>query len=126
MGGFSVYFNKDIYTEEYLRKKGLNERHVKSVMFVKKKGKITNKEYREMFVTTDRTALRDLIVICEKGIFQNVGKTGRKTEYIISRKKPDKQDINPTQIRQFPYKCLRNDSKGKRGNKGAKREQKTH
>ncbi|MEM2116099.1 MAG: ATP-binding protein, partial [Candidatus Woesearchaeota archaeon] len=26
MGGFSVYFRKDIYTEEYLRKMGLNER----------------------------------------------------------------------------------------------------
>ncbi len=49
-----------------------------------------------MFVTTDRTALRDLIVICEKGIFKKVGKTGRKTEYIISRQK---HDINPTQTR---------------------------
>ncbi len=61
-------------------------------MYVKEKGWITNKEYREMFATTDRTALRDLIVICEKGIFQKVGKTGRKTEYIISRQKPDKPD----------------------------------
>jgi len=67
----------------------------------KQKGKITNKEYREMFVTTDRTALRDLIVICEKGIFQKVGKTGRKTEYIIYRQK---HDINPTQTRQLSHK----------------------
>jgi len=126
MGGFSVYFNKDIYTEEYLRKKGLNERQVKAVMFVKEKGKITNKEYREMFVITDRTALRDLIVICEKGIFQKVGKTGRKTEYIISRQKPDKHYINPTQTRQLPHKCLRNDSKDERGNKGAPKEQKPY
>ncbi len=99
MGGFSVYFNKDIYTEEFLRKKGLNGRQVKSVIYVKERGKITNKEYREIFVKTDRTALRDLIVICEKGIFQKVGKTGRNAEYIISRQKPDKHDINPTQTR---------------------------
>ena len=39
MGGFSVYFRKDIYTEEYLRKLGLNERQIKAVMYVKEKGK---------------------------------------------------------------------------------------
>ncbi len=48
MGGFSVYFHKDIYTEEYLRKKELNERQVKAVMYVKKKGRITNKEYLKL------------------------------------------------------------------------------
>ena len=81
---FSVYLNKDIYTEEYLRKKGLNERQIKAVMYVKEKGKITNREYRGMFGITDRMALIDLLDICKKKIFERVGKTGRKTEYILS------------------------------------------
>ena len=57
------------YTEENLRRIGLNERQTKAVMLVKERGKITNKEYREMFGVTDRSALRDLMRICEKGIF---------------------------------------------------------
>lgn len=35
LGGFSVYFYKDIYTEENLRKMGLNERQIKAVLYVK-------------------------------------------------------------------------------------------
>ncbi|MDI6755450.1 MAG: ATP-binding protein, partial [Thermodesulfobacteriota bacterium] len=35
MGGFSVYFYKDIFTEENLRKMGLNDRQIKAVMYVK-------------------------------------------------------------------------------------------
>jgi len=78
----------------------LNERQIKAVMYVKEKGKITNKEYQEVAETTDRTALRDLKHLCELGIFQRIGTTGRKTEYILTRQKPDKPDINPTKTRQ--------------------------
>lgn len=42
-GGFSVCFSKDIYTEEKLRKMGLNERQVKAAMYVKENNRITNK-----------------------------------------------------------------------------------
>jgi len=89
----------------------LNERQIKAVMFVKEKGRITNKEYREMFATTDRTALRDLVIICEKDIFQKVGKTGRRTEYILYRHKTDKPEINPTETSQTPHERLTNASK---------------
>ena len=71
----------------------MNERQIKAVMYVKEKGKITNKEYQEVAETTDRTALRDLKHLCELGIFQRIGTTGRKTEYILTQQKPDK---NPT------------------------------
>ena len=47
-GGFSVIFRKDIYTEEYLHRVGLNERQIKAVMYAKEKGKITNREYQEL------------------------------------------------------------------------------
>ncbi|MFQ6032944.1 MAG: hypothetical protein ACE5K2_08495 [Candidatus Zixiibacteriota bacterium] len=65
-------------------------------MYVKEKGKITNKQYREMFGITDRSALRDLTGIYEKGVFRKVGRTGRGTEYVITRHKPDKPVTNPT------------------------------
>ncbi len=84
-GGFSVTFRKDIYTEEHLRNLGLNERQIKAVMYIKEKGKITNKEYRGMFGITDRMALIDLSELCSKNLFERIGKTGRKTEYILIR-----------------------------------------
>ena len=33
-----MIFRKDVYTEEYLLKLGLNERQVKAVMYVKERG----------------------------------------------------------------------------------------
>jgi ATP-dependent DNA helicase RecG len=93
--GFRVIFRKDIYTEEYLQKIGLNERQIKVVLYVKEKGKITNKEYRGMFNITDRMALIDLSGLCEKRIFEQVGKTGRKTEYILTQQTRNKPAINP-------------------------------
>ena len=83
--GFRVIFRKDIYTEEYLQRLGLNERQVEAVGYVKEKGRITNREYREMFRITDRTALSDLSELCTNKVFERIGKTGRKTEYILIR-----------------------------------------
>jgi len=83
--GFRVIFTKDIYTEEYLRDLSLNDRQIKAVMYVKERGKITNKEYRGMFGITDRMALIDLSELCAKEIFERIGKTGRKTEYLLIR-----------------------------------------
>ena len=62
--------------------------------------RINNKECRLIFGMRDITALRDLTTLCEAGILKKVGITGRKTEYILSRQKPDKPDINPTETRQ--------------------------
>jgi len=38
----------------------------------------------------------DLNCLCAKGIFQRVGKTGRTTEYVLLRHKPDKPDMTTT------------------------------
>lgn len=83
MGGFSVYFYKDIYTEENLRKMGLNERQIKAVMYVKEKGKIANKEYQAICDTSERTATRDLTDLVGREIFEQVGVTGKGTSYIL-------------------------------------------
>jgi len=47
-GVMKVVFYKDKFTEENLKKLGISERQIKAVMYVKEKGKITNKEYREL------------------------------------------------------------------------------
>jgi ATP-dependent DNA helicase RecG len=53
---------------------GLSDRQIKAVLYVKEKGRITNLEYLEINTgITDRTALRDLDNLIEKGIFQRVG-----------------------------------------------------
>jgi ATP-dependent DNA helicase RecG len=93
--GFRVILRKDIYTEEYLRSLGLHERQIKAVWYVRKKGKITNKEYREMLGIAERTALRDLSDLLNKNILEKVGKTGRNAEYLLKPAKPAKPAINP-------------------------------
>jgi len=82
-GGFLVYFYKDIFTEENLRKMGLNERQVKVVLYVKEKGKITNKEYQEITGIKKRQSSEDLKDLEEKGIFHKVGTTGKGTYYVL-------------------------------------------
>ena len=85
--GFRVIFRKDIYTEEYLQKLGLNERQIKAVIYVKEKGKITNKEYQGVCNISERTATRDLSNLVSLGLFMQIGVTGKGTEYILTRHK---------------------------------------
>jgi len=82
--GFLVEFRKDIYTEEYLRKLGLNERQQKAVHHVKTTGKITNQELRELTDVVIRTASRDLEDLVRKGVLVRMGKTGRSTHYVLA------------------------------------------
>jgi ATP-dependent DNA helicase RecG len=72
-GGFSITLFKNTLTEEKLTKLGLNARQIKAVLFVKEKGKITNKEYQEINETSDRTALRDLENLIELNVFVKEG-----------------------------------------------------
>ena len=80
-GGFSVWFYKDIFTEENLRKMGLNERQIKAVIYVKEKGKITNSEYQKLTEVSKPTATRDLKILVEMQILKQEGITGRGTFY---------------------------------------------
>lgn len=72
-GGISVTLFKNVITEEYLIDKGLNERQVKAVLFVKEKGKITNSIYRELFEITEKTAFRDLEKLIKLDILKKEG-----------------------------------------------------
>ena len=87
--GFRVIFRKDIYTEEYLRELGLNERQMKAVMYVKEKGKIANKEYQRIASVKERLATIELNDLVSKNILQKFGTTGRGTYYAaIKAQKP--------------------------------------
>ena len=69
----SVEFRKDIYNEKHLQSLDLNVRQVKAVLYVKEKGRITNKEYQDINNTTDRTALRDLETLIDLKIIKRIG-----------------------------------------------------
>jgi len=56
-GDFVVTFRGKI-TEEYLKNLGLNERQISAVGYIKKQGKITNKEYQSLCPRVNRETLR--------------------------------------------------------------------
>ncbi|MFD1188647.1 ATP-binding protein [Pontibacter rugosus] len=80
-GGVSVTLFKDIYSEEQLKGLGLNERQVEALLLWKHDGRIQNSKYKEKFGITDRTALRDLTELVEKGLLSKEGEK-KATVYI--------------------------------------------
>lgn len=57
---------RDLFNENELKHKGLNERQIKAVLYVKEKEKITNKEYMELNGISNRTATYELKELVEK------------------------------------------------------------
>ncbi len=82
VGSLVITFRKDIYTKDYLKSLGLNERQINAVMFMKKEGKITNKIYRDLTDLSDEGVRKDLILLSEKELIKNIGK-GRSTYYVL-------------------------------------------
>lgn len=80
-GGFIITLFKDKMTPEQLTKLGLNERQVKAVLFVKEKGRITNKEYQEVFIVARITATRDLTELVDIGILKSSDTKGAGSYY---------------------------------------------
>ena len=78
--GFQVEFRKNIYTEEYLRGLGLNERQINAVAYVKEKGSINLSSFKTIIPdVSDKTLYRDLQGLVEKRILNVIGeKKGRK------------------------------------------------
>jgi len=78
---FTLVFFKDVYTEEYLQRLGLNERQIKAVMYVKEKGRITNREYRELNKVSNKTAYLELEDLVKRKIFSTEG-IGKALTYV--------------------------------------------
>lgn len=81
-GVFVVKFYQDKWNEENLKKLGINERQIKAVMYVKGKGKITNKEYQDINNVSNKTAYLELLNTVEKAIFK-VESKGKSTIYTL-------------------------------------------
>jgi ATP-dependent DNA helicase RecG len=80
-GGFIITLFKNTLTAEQLTKLGLNSRQIKAVLFVKEKGRISNKEYQEVFGVARMTATRDLTLLVEKGILKSSDTKGAGSYY---------------------------------------------
>jgi len=93
---FKTILARDVFTETNLAQMGLNERQLLAIKYIKEKGQITNREYSDISKTNSRTSLRDLNDLCDRAILKKLGTTGRNTQYILTRHKPDKRDTNPT------------------------------
>ena len=71
---FWITFRKDIYNKDDLSKLGLNERQIKAILYVKEKGRITNKEYQEINNVSKRTAAYELVELTKKHkLFKQLG-----------------------------------------------------
>ena len=78
---FWITFRKDIYNKEELSNRGLNERQIKAVLYVKEKGKITNKEYQEINLISNRTATNELKELVENYNLLKITGAGAGTFY---------------------------------------------
>jgi len=83
-GAIWLTFRKDIWTEDYLRSLGLNERQIKAVMWVKERGSITNREYRELNGVSNKTAYLELGDLVRHGVLMSKG-TGKVLRYVLSK-----------------------------------------
>ena len=84
-GGFSITFLKDIYIEELLKGYGLEDRHIKALLFLKTNARITNKQYQGLFNVSKRTVSYDLQLLLDKNLILKIGSTGKGTYYILQR-----------------------------------------
>jgi len=97
-GEFVVTLWRDWLTETVMDRLHLIERQRRAVVFVKQHGRITNKEYQDLTGVAERTALRDLADLMEKGVVAKVGEVGRGAHYILQREtrhKPAKPATEP-------------------------------
>ena len=83
-GGISVTILKDIFSKKYLLDKGLNERQIGAIAFLKEYGKITNKDYQELNTVSRETSTRDLKKLVELGLIKTEGLKGAGAFYEIN------------------------------------------
>jgi len=83
-GDLVVTIRKDIYTEDYLKTLGLNERQIKAVEYLKINKTLTSKKYAELFSITERMARNDLRELINKRIIERKGVSDKTTYYILA------------------------------------------
>ncbi len=74
---------KNFFNEKGLKERGLNERQIKALFFVKEHLKITNKEYQELNNISNRTATYELKELVEKYKLLKVSGASVSTCYML-------------------------------------------
>jgi ATP-dependent DNA helicase RecG len=80
-GGFLVTLFKTSSIAGEVDLSGLNERQLKTVAHVKTTGRITNKDYQEIFGVARVTATSDLAALVEKGFLKSSKSRGVGSYY---------------------------------------------
>ena len=83
-GGVNVTFFQDPFSVQQLVERGLNERQVQVVRYVKEHGRITNTEYQSITGASKATAVRDFDTLVQQGVLAKEGTTGRGTYYRLN------------------------------------------
>ena len=83
LSGSLVVTLRKLITEELLKEKGLNERQIKAVSYIREKGSITNKYYQVLFGVSRITATRDLKQLEGTGIVNRTGTGKRDLRYVL-------------------------------------------
>lgn len=81
MSGFWVEFSTGIYSEEQLKSLGLNNRQIKTILYLKDNKRITNSEYQSIFSVSRNTASRDLSELVDKGLIKSSDIKGAGSYY---------------------------------------------
>jgi ATP-dependent DNA helicase RecG len=79
----SIEFRKDIYNEKNLKSLNLNDRQIKAVLYLKKKGKINNSDYQNLNIVSRETATRDLKELIERKLIKPSGQKGAGAFYTL-------------------------------------------
>jgi len=82
--GFSLVLRNDPYTRERLDSLGLNERQIAAIIYLRRKGSISNQEYQQLNSAKKATATRDLKAMVQIGILRKEGTTGPGVRYSLT------------------------------------------
>lgn len=83
-GGVQVTLFKNRFTDEELKKLGLNNRQIIAVGYVLVSGSIDNSKYQELFNVSRNTASNDLSDLVKKNVFRQEGSKGAGVFYELS------------------------------------------
>ena len=82
-GGFLSKILKDHFTEDQLKKLGLNDRHLKAIAYTKKNDLISNADYMKLNKVGKTTATLELSELVALGIFAAPAAKGRGAKYAL-------------------------------------------
>jgi ATP-dependent DNA helicase RecG len=81
---FTVTLRRDVFSDENLRRMGMNERQIRALHFVRQNGSISNSQYQSLTGVARRTAARDLEHLEAQGVLLRPVQAGRAVRYVLA------------------------------------------